>query len=98
MLDRNYRTREGEVDIVAVDGDDMVFVEVKTRRHSGLAFGGPEESLTRAKLRRVIAVSAAYLVERGYEGRHWRVDVVVVELERSGKPTRIELIKNAVEG
>lgn len=50
LLDANYRCRWGEVDIVAQEGDELVFVEVRTRR--GAEYGTPEESVTAAKARR----------------------------------------------
>lgn len=98
VLARNYRAREGEVDIVALDGDTYAFVEVKTRRASGLAFGAPEESLTRAKQTRLIAAAQSYLAANGLSGADWRIDLVAVELDRAGKVTRAELFKGAVGG
>ena len=55
LLDANYRCRWGEVDIVAQEGDELVFVEVRTRR--GVEYGTPEESVTAAKSRRLIATA-----------------------------------------
>ena len=55
LLDANYRCRWGEVDIVAQEGDELVSVEVRTRR--GAEYGTPEESVTAAKSRRLIATA-----------------------------------------
>ena len=55
LLDANYRCRWGEVDIVAQEGDELVSVEVRTRR--GAEYGTPEESVTAAKARRLIATA-----------------------------------------
>ena len=55
LLDANYRCRWGEVDIVAQEGDELVFAEVRTRR--GAEYGTPEESVTVAKSRRLIATA-----------------------------------------
>ena len=55
LLDANYRCRWGEVDIVAQEGDELVFVEVRTRR--GAEYGTPEESVTAAKARRLIVTA-----------------------------------------
>ena len=55
LLDANYRCRWGEVDIVAQEGDELVFVEVLTRR--GAEYGTPEKSVTAAKARRLIATA-----------------------------------------
>ena len=59
MSGTNYRSRWGEVDIIAQLGEEMVFVEVKTRRAA--AFGAPEESVTAAKFQRLIATAQDYL-------------------------------------
>ena len=55
LLDANYRCRWGEVDIVAQEGDELVFVEVRTRR--GAEYGTSEESVAAAKSRRLIATA-----------------------------------------
>ncbi|MSQ09316.1 MAG: YraN family protein [Dehalococcoidia bacterium] len=98
ILARNYRTSQGEVDIVALDGDTIAFIEVKTRRASGLAFGAPEESLTRAKQARLIAAAQSYLAASSLSDADWRIDLVAVELDRAGRVTRAELFKGAVGG
>lgn len=61
IVARNYRTRLGEIDIVAMDGPVMVFVEVRMRSSRG--FGGAPESITAAKQRRITAAAARYLQE-----------------------------------
>lgn len=58
-METNYRCRWGEVDIVAMDGDELVFVEVRTR--SGGQFGTPEESITPSKRQRLVATAQYYL-------------------------------------
>ena len=63
IIERNFRVREGEIDIVAEHSGDLVFVEVKARR-SG-AFGKPEESVTEAKKARLVAAAQAYMAGRG---------------------------------
>jgi putative endonuclease len=96
VLVRNYRTREGEVDIVALDGETYVFIEVKARRGSVLKFGQPEESLTRAKQARLVAAAQSFLAEKGLADADWRIDLVAIELDRAGRVARVELFKNAV--
>jgi|LZCG01.1.fsa_nt_gb putative endonuclease len=59
IIARNWRSRFGEIDIIARDGDSLVFVEVKTRTGSG--FGGPEGALDERKRGRIIATAKAYL-------------------------------------
>ena len=85
VVDCNFRTRYGEVDLIAEDSGTLVFVEVKTRR--SLAFGAPEESVTPRKRARLAKVAAAYLQLHGLEQRNWRIDVVGVALQRTGPAT-----------
>ena len=59
LVARNWRCREGEIDIVALDGELLVFCEVKTR--SGLGFGSPAESVSLTKQRRLRVLAARWL-------------------------------------
>ena len=92
----NYvdRSRWGEVDIVAQSGEEMVFVEVKTRR--GAAYGTPEESVTATKSQRLIATAQDYLQKNGLEQALWRVDVVSIRLDEQGKLLEVNHLENAV--
>jgi len=94
VTETNYRCSEGEADIVARQGDVLVFVEVRTRR--SLRFGTPEESITAAKKEKLRAVAACYREEHEDLPESWRIDVVAVELDGAGRPARMELIENAV--
>ena len=85
IVGSNFRTRYGEVDLIAEDSGTLVFVEVKTRR--SLAFGAPEESVTPRKRARLAKVAAAYLQLHGLEQQDWRIDVVGVALQRTGPAT-----------
>ena len=75
---RNYRSRYGEVDLIAQEGDTVVFVEVKTRRNE--SYGTPEESVTPRKLDRLAKTAALYLQEHGLEQHAWRVDLIAIKL------------------
>ena len=90
---RNFRCREGEIDIVAEDGDSLVFVEVRTRR--GDAFGSPAESVTEAKERRLLTVARAYLQQHNDVPPNQRIDVVAVKLSR-GRLLAVEHIEGAI--
>jgi len=92
ILATRYRTRVGEIDIVARDGSTLVFVEVKTRRSE--ICGLPAEAVTRRKQRRVVTMARWYLTESGLHGTLCRFDVVTV-LWRPGGPPVVEVIKNA---
>ncbi len=78
VVDRNFRFGHKEIDIVALDGETVVFVEVKGR--TGGTFGHPGESVTREKMRRIVAAAGAYLRRRGLTNRPCRFDVVCVTL------------------
>lgn len=96
ILERNWRCARGEIDLVAQHDDVLIFVEVKTRR--GRALGLPEEALTPAKAARLVLLGEAYLAEHELVGISWRVDLVAVELDPSGKLLRCEHIPNATPG
>ena len=94
ILETNYRCPEGEIDLIAKHKDYLVFVEVRTKR--SLAFGTPEESITAAKKAKLRTVAAHYRQSRENLPQLWRIDVVAIELDKRGRPSRIELIENAV--
>ncbi len=94
ILDRNVRTRYGEIDVVARDGGCIVFVEVRTVS-TGLMT--PEESVTMRKQRRVAALGQAYLAQHGLADTDWRADVVAITVSADGNPPQIHHIVNAIE-
>jgi putative endonuclease len=75
------------------DGDG-VFVEVKTRR--GDAYGLPEEAITSAKQRKLIAAAQTYLDAAGCPDASWRVDVVAVALTATGKLQEVRVYRHAI--
>lgn len=84
ILERNFRVRYGELDIVAVDGATLVFVEVKTR--SSRVFGIPEEAVTPRKVSLMEKAIHAYVATRPVLRGPMRIDVVAVELSPAGQP------------
>ena len=94
IVARNVRTRYGELDIVARDGETLVFVEVRTRRDDRL--GSPEESVDARKQAKLVALAEAYLATLSEPPAACRIDVVVVEI-RGGVVQRLELIRDAVQ-
>lgn len=94
ILESNYCGRLGEIDLVAEDGDCLVFIEVKTR--ASLAFGHPLESIGFRKQHQLLKVASEYLAERGKEDRFCRFDAVSV-LQTGDLAPQFELVKNAFE-
>lgn len=94
MLDRNWRCRDGEIDLVALDEDEglstVVFCEVKYRRGTG--YGSPLESITRAKVRRLRFLALRWLSEHRVHAERVRLDAVGV-LDRPGHPVEIQHVR-----
>ena len=91
IVARGYRTRHGEIDIVAMDGGVLVFVEVKTR--SSRRFGTPLAAVTPLKQRRLTRMALDYLARSGTACVPCRFDVVSVAME-AGRPV-VEVATNA---
>jgi putative endonuclease len=86
LLDRNYRTSAGELDLIVYDGETIVFAEVKTRRAPTVI--DPVESVTPSKQRRIRRLAAAWLADRGGDrphARELRFDAVGVTIDRAGR-------------
>lgn len=94
ILDRNFRARFGEIDIVAMDNGVIVFVEVRTKK-AGSMFGRPGESIDMGKQRRITLAAEEYLTSRGKADHPARFDVVSVEVD--GGVFKAELIKDAFD-
>jgi putative endonuclease len=95
ILERNWSAPEGEIDIIAAKPDEIIFVEVRSRR--GRTFGTPEESITGRKAAHVRAAAAAYLMEHPDAPETQRIDVIALELDAKGRVLRVEQIENAIE-
>jgi len=93
ILEQNYRCRFGEIDIVAKDGDTIVFVEVKSRRSEN--YGLPQLAVGHEKQRRISKISLYYLQTHCFYCSNARFDVVAVSLRAEN--SHIELIKDAFE-
>src|SRR2546421_7706797 len=94
ILEQNFRCPHGEIDLVAEDEQDLIFVEVKTRR--GNAYGLPEEAVTARKQQKLVQVASCYLDLHACSERSWRIDVVAVQLSKGGKPEEIRVYQHAV--
>ena len=94
IVQRNFRCRQGEIDIIAQQGECLVFVEVRTKKSCD--FGTPEESVTFSKRERLISLADIYLQNLDSPPPSWRIDVVAVELTPDDKVSRLEHIENAI--
>ncbi|MCE1178800.1 MAG: YraN family protein [Micrococcales bacterium] len=83
VLDRNWRCRDGEIDLVVLDGATLVVCEVKTRRNT--AFGDPVEAVTWRKAARLRRLAAAWLAEQERSVADVRIDVIGVLVPRRGE-------------
>jgi putative endonuclease len=92
IIDRNFRIRGGEIDIIALDGETLVFIEVKTRRSS--EFGTPLEAITPWKLRALIKTAQFYKIKHPSLPESMRIDAVAVVLDNQNNAVSIELVKN----
>ena len=93
IIERNFKTPIGEIDIVAREGQTLVFVEVKTREST--AFGSAKWAVDRKKQQKLSRVALYYLNLKAWKDLPARFDVVAVDLERQGE--RIELFRNAFD-
>jgi len=96
VLERNVRLAQGEIDIVAQDGDVLAFVEVRTKR--GSQMGPLEESIPERKKQKLRQLVDLYLQTRQINGAQIRIDAVLIDMGPDGSPRRIELIKDAIGG
>lgn len=94
ILTRNYKTKLGEIDIIAQDKDTLIFIEVKARHTD--RFGLPCEAVSRPKQRQISKAALSFLKENNLLNKKARFDVVSVLYSPDGA-TRIDLTKNAFE-
>ena len=93
ILARRYRTRRGEVDLIACKGAALVFVEVKTRTNE--AYGGPFDSMPHRQRGRIAAAAARFLAENPrYSGSVCRFDAIAIRLGVAGSPL-VEHVEDA---
>jgi putative endonuclease len=93
IVERNYRCLYGEIDIIAMDAGDVVFIEVKSRKSDN--FGSPEEAVGITKQIKISKVALNYLQEKGLIDHNARFDIVAVKFMPQGNGVKI--IKNAFD-
>jgi putative endonuclease len=94
IRETNWHCRYGEIDIIARQGEALVFVEVKARRSR--SFGLPEDALTPSKRQRILRSARTYLDEHGLQASEWRVDVVAIEGRPGRPPDRLDHYRDAL--
>jgi putative endonuclease len=95
IINRNYRTRYGEIDVVAKDDDYLVFIEVKARKNTN--FGYPREAVNYTKQCKIKQLANFYLLKETKMNNNIRFDVVEVFLDKNNEVKSIEIIANAFE-
>lgn len=95
ILEQNFSTSLGEIDIIARDGAKLVFVEVKSLKE--LSYGFPQDRVNKAKQNRIIKAALCYVKSRGMKDADCRFDVLAMTFSDDEKPHRIELIKDAFQ-
>ncbi len=93
ILARRYRCRSGEVDIIALDGPTVVFVEVKTR--AGVDYGTGADAVTSTKRRRLVATAHHFIMRQRLADRPCRFDVVAIAIDTQGPS--VEVYTNAFD-
>ena len=96
IIEKNYRSKMGEIDIIAKDGEYTCFVEVRLRKNN--SFGSPADSINEGKRQRIIKTAQLYAVEKGIFDTPMRFDVVLINAvaeEKSLKNVHLEIIKDA---
>ncbi|MFH1678483.1 MAG: YraN family protein [Candidatus Omnitrophota bacterium] len=91
IIERNYRTRYAEIDLVAEYKDIIVFVEVRTKKNE--RFGSPEETINRAKVQKLIKNAKDYMAIKKYD-KAYRIDAVCIVLDKSQSPKRLDHYEN----
>ena len=84
LLEKNYHTRYGEIDLIMKVGDQLVAVEVKTRKST--TFGIAEDSITQKKYQAIQSTMFVYLESRPDLGTDWQLDILVIEINLLGNP------------
>jgi putative endonuclease len=95
ILDRRYRTRMGEIDIVARDGEVLAFIEVKARRSA--RFGPPAEAVGAQKRHKLMQMATSYIFAKSVSNARCRFDVVSVTFGAGERLPKIEVFKGAFD-
>jgi putative endonuclease len=86
ILERNFRYERGEIDLIAEEGEELVFIEVKARQST--IFGAPEDAVTEKKQEQVHAVAEGYLFMHNIDNRPCRFDIMAIEYHNGSATIR----------
>jgi len=89
IIDQNYYTRYGEIDLIVAKNGTIIFVEVKTRTNT--AYGYPEDSISKKKKKSLVACAQRYMINKT---QPWQIDVIAITLE--GNKAKVLHIENCV--
>ena len=95
IIETNYRTSSGEVDIIGFENLELVFFEVKTR--SSIRFGFPEDAVDERKIEKIENVANDFLDERPYDDVNWRIDTIAIIWNPNNGKYEIRWFKNVSE-
>ena len=97
IVAQNWRCSLGELDLIAYQGVQLIFVEVRTRQSGSMVGPSPEESVSRGKARRLIRLAYTYIEQTGISADlPWRIDLIAVEMSADGRLIRLDQIEHAV--
>lgn len=91
VIDRNVRYRGGEIDLVALEGGELVFVEVKCRRSQ--RYGTPQDSITPSRFARLAGAISRYLQTHDGQPESYRIDVLAITVGTDGRVSCYELLR-----
>lgn len=93
ILEKNFRYKTGEIDVICKDKDTIVFTEVKTR--FSLKYGFPSEAVTLSKQKKIIRTAQYYIMKKKFRNYNFRFDVIEIFIDNFTMDYKINLIKNA---
>ncbi len=92
IIEKNYRTQSGEIDVIGFENDDLIFFEVKTR--SSIKFGYPEEAVNSKKIEKIEMVANEYLDNLSSSNINWRIDTIAIIRNSYTQKYQIKWFKN----
>lgn len=92
LVEKNFTIRGGEIDLIMEKGDELIFVEVKTRRNDH--YGSPLESITPQKKQRMIRASEVFLCGKGHDDADVRFFAVAIFLDDRDRPVKAEILED----